>query len=307
MSCMAKKNRKQREDLPEGMSRRQAKLAARAAEREAMAKDPRPYAGLAMEPDLIALQEFVPSAVAQVEVSGTPVELVTVLPGAGAALVRPEDQGAQRLVALQVQSHSQNPGRDLAYALSWVLDAEPGESLQSTVADGSQPELASLIDASSTLTIEEHRDFNWWFPEGAAVPPEIRQALGRANDAVLPSEKVQVDLPGSIWWVNPGGGKAHIRWVRPEDNEAQMLAALARIAAAGELHLGEGTRFAGAFRTHGVVVPVWDLDPTVDAASYADALTTLNAKIEAEYTNDAQLSADERKQLDNIKSRQVTI
>ena len=207
---MAKKNRKQREDLPEGMSRRQAKLAARAAEREAMAKDPRPYAGLAMEPDLIALQEFVPSAVAQVEVSGTPVELVTVLPGAGAALVRPEDQGAQRLVALQVQSHSQNPGRDLAYALSWVLDAEPGESLQSTVADGSQPELASLIDASSTLTIQEHRDFNWWFPEGAAVPPEIRQALGRANDAVLPSEKVQVDLPGSIWWVNPGLSLIHI-------------------------------------------------------------------------------------------------
>lgn len=307
MSCMAKKNRKQREDLPEGMSRRQAKLAARAAEREALAKDPRPYAGLAMEPDLIALQEFVPSAVAQVEVNGTPVELVTVLPGAGAALVRPEDQGAQRLVALQVQSHSHNPGRDLAYALSWVLDAEPGESLQSTVADGSQPELASLLDASSTLTIEEHSDFNWWFPEGAAVPPEIRQALSRANDAVLPSEKIQVDLPGSVWWVNPGGGKAHIRWVRPEDNEAQMLTALARIAAAGELHLGEGTRFAGAFRTHGVVVPVWDLDPSVDAASYADALTTLNAKIEAEYTNDAQLSADERKQLDNIKSRQVTI
>lgn len=307
MSCMAKKNRKQREDLPEGMSRRQAKLAARAAEREALAKDPRPYAGLAMEPDLIALQEFVPSAVAQVEVNGTPVELVTVLPGAGAALVRPEDQGAQRLVALQVQSHSHNPGRDLAYALSWVLDAEPGESLQSTVADGSQPELASLLDASSTLTIEEHSDFNWWFPEGAAVPPEIRQALSRANDAVLPSEKIQVDLPGSIWWVNPGGGKAHIRWVRPEDNEAQMLTVLARIAAAGELHLGEGTRFAGAFRTHGVVVPVWDLDPSVDAASYADALTTLNAKIEAEYTNDAQLSADERKQLDNIKSRQVTI
>ena len=288
MSCMAKKNRKQREDLPEGMSRRQAKLAARAAEREALAKDPRPYAGLAMEPDLIALQEFVPSAVAQVEVNGTPVELVTVLPGAGAALVRPEDQGAQRLVALQVQSHSHNPGRDLAYALSWVLDAEPGESLQSTVADGSQPELASLLDASSTLTIEEHSDFNWWFPEGAAVPPEIRQALSRANDAVLPSEKIQVDLPGSIWWVNPGGGKAHIRWVRPEDNEAQMLTVLARIAAAGELHLGEGTRFAGAFRTHGVVVPVWDLDPSVDAASYADALTTLNAKIEAEYTNDAQ-------------------
>ena len=71
--------------------------------------------------------------------------------------------------------------------------------------------------------------------------------------------------------------------------------------------LGEGTKFAGAFRTHGVVVPVWDLDPEVAPESYKEALESLNAKIEAEYANDAQLNADERKQLDNIKSRQVTI
>ena len=42
---MAKKNKKN-ENLPEGMSRRQAKLAARAAERAALEKDVRPYAGI---------------------------------------------------------------------------------------------------------------------------------------------------------------------------------------------------------------------------------------------------------------------
>ncbi|HDL9998781.1 TPA: hypothetical protein PYX20_002974, partial [Staphylococcus aureus] len=57
---MAKKKKKQ-EDLPEGMSRRQAKLAARAAERAKLEKDPRPFAGFACEAELIALQEFVPS------------------------------------------------------------------------------------------------------------------------------------------------------------------------------------------------------------------------------------------------------
>ena len=301
------KKSKKKEVLPEGMSRREAKLAARAAERAQFAKDPRPYGGLAMETDLIALQEFVPSAVATVEVKGTPVNIVTVLPGAGAAMVRPEDQGGERFVALQVQSHSQNPHRDLAYALNWVLDAEPGSTLGSTVADGSQPELSSLISADATLSITEHQDFGWWFAEGTDVSPEIRQAMARANDAVLPSTQVKADVPGTAWWVNPGGGKAHIRWVRPEENENQMLNALARIAARGELNLGEDTKFAGAFRTHGVVVPVWDLDPSVDAASYVDALVTLNKAIEAEYANDAALSADERKQLDNIKSRQVTI
>ena len=301
------KKKKNREDLPEGMTRREAKLAARAAEREKLQKDPRPFGGLAAEADLVALQEFVPSAVAKFDIKGTPVNIVTVLPGAGAALVREESEGGERFVALQVTSHSQNPGRDLAYALNWVVDAKPGETLQSTVADGSQPELTPLIDASATPEITTYQDFSWWFPEGAAVPPQIQQALQQANDAVLPSEKVGADLPGAIWWVNPGGGKAHIRWVRTEDNEAQMLSALARIAARGELNLGEGTKFAGAFRTHGLVVPVFDLDPSVDAGSYEEALAALNKQIEAEYTNDAALTADERKQLDNIKSRQVTI
>ena len=301
------KKKKNREDLPEGMSRREAKLAARAAEREQLQKDPRPFGGLAAEADLVALQEFVPSATATFDVKGTPVNIVTVLPGAGAALVREESEGGERFVALQVTSHSQNPGRDLAYALNWVVDAAPGETLQSTAADGSQPELATLLDGSATPDITTYQDFSWWFPEGAQVPPQIQQAFQQANSAVLPSEKVGDGLPGAVWWVNPGGGKAHIRWVRTEDNEAQMLSALARIAARGELNLGEGTKFAGVFRTHGVVVPVFDLDPSVEARAYADALTTLNERIEAEYASDAQLSAEERKQLDNIKSRQVTI
>lgn len=301
------KKKKNREDLPEGMSRREAKLAARAAEREKLQKDPRPFGGLAAEADLVALQEFVPSAVVKFDVKGTPVNIVTVLPGAGAALVREESEGGERFVALQVTSHSQNPGRDLACALNWVVDAAPGETLQSTVADGSQPELSSLIDASAIPDITTYQDFSWWFPEGAAVPPQIQQALQQANDAVLPSEKIGADLPGAVWWVNPGGGKAHIRWVRTEDNEAQMLSALARIAARGELNLGEGTKFAGVFRTHGLVVPVFDLDPSVEAGSYGEALAALNKQIEAEYTNDAALTADERKQLDNIRSRQVTI
>lgn len=304
---MAKKKRKKQEDLPEGMTRRQAKMAARAKEREALKKDPRPFGGLAAEADLVAMQEFVPSASAKLDVDGTEVTLVTVLPGAGAALVRDEAQGGERLVALQAAAHSQNPGRDLAYALKWVVDAKPGESLQSTAADGSQPELGSLIDAAWTPQVTTYPDFNWWFAEGEDVPAQLRQAMTQANDAVWPSAQVEAEVPGAVWWVNPGGGKAHIRWIRTEDSEAQMLAALARIAAKGELVLGEGTKFAGAFRTHGVVVPVWDLDPEVAPESYAAALESLNTKIEAEYANDAQLNAAERKQLDNIKSRQVTI
>ncbi|GAB3076629.1 DUF5926 family protein [Corynebacterium aquatimens] len=317
---MAKRNRKDRKqtDVPEGMSRRQAKLAARAAEREAFQKDPRPFAGFASETDLVALQEFVPSATTTVTVRGEiPVHVVTVLPGAGAALRRPEEEGGDRFVALQVQAHSHNPHKDLAYALNWVADAAPGETLVSTIADGNQPELKDLVDPSVELEITEHEDFNWWFAQSgdaagdrpAGLNPQLAQALNNANAAIVPSTKVPTGpgVAGSAWWVNPGGGKAHIRWVRPDDNEAQLLNALARIAARGELNLGEGTKLAGTFRTHGLVVPVFDLDPEVAPDTYVADLQRLNAEIEKEYANDAQLSADERKQLENIKSRQVTI
>ena len=137
ISSVAKKNKKN-QDLPEGMSRRQAKLAARAAERAKLQRDARPYAGFAMESDLIALQEFVPSARVKVEVEGIdfPVSLVTVLPGAVAAMRRAAEDGGEGFVALQTQRPGDNPNRDLAYALNWLKSAEPGAALEVGVADG---------------------------------------------------------------------------------------------------------------------------------------------------------------------------
>ena len=142
---MAKKNRKNKNadaNLPEGMSRRQAKLAARAAERAALERDPRPYDGFAAESDLIALQEFVPSASFTAETAPDagftrPVTICTVLPGAAAALVRAEEEGGEALVALQTQHRGDNPNRDLAFALNWAKTAEPGSTLEVAVSDGS--------------------------------------------------------------------------------------------------------------------------------------------------------------------------
>ncbi|AKK04184.1 DUF5926 family protein [Corynebacterium epidermidicanis] len=303
---MAKK-KKNEEVLPEGMSRRQAKLAARAAERAALERDPRPYGGLAMEADLVALQEFVPSAFAEIKVAGVDrkVYVATVLPGAGAALVRDEEFGGDAFVGLQTAAHSHNPNRDLAYALNWLKTAKPGETLQAAVADGSEPALDSLLSATDTLDVQAHEDFNWWLPEGTQLNPQLAQSMQAANDSILPSFPVTGDFDGVAWWIDPGE-KAHIRWVRTDD-EDKLLQALARIAAAGELLLGEGTKFAGVFRTHGIAVPVWDLDPAVAVSEYGPLLEALDKRIKAELDNDAALSPDERKALQNIKSRQVTI
>lgn len=303
---MAKKNKK-KEQLPEGMSRREAKLAARAAEREALVGEPRPFEGLAMEPQLVALQEFIPSATAEITLKGTDrkVTLCTVLPGAAAALIRDEEHGAEAFVAMQQATRSNTPGKDLAYALNWVLNAEAGQSLASGKHDGSQPALTELIDATAILDIVAHQDFNWWLADGDNISPEVAQHMEMANDSILPSHPVEVDVPGAVWWVNPGG-KAHIRWVRTDD-ENSLLNALARIAARNELILGEETKFAGAFRTHGITVPVWDLDTERPHDDYVAELKALDEKITAELSNDAQLSPEERRQLENIKSRQVTI
>lgn len=303
---MAKKNKK-KEQLPEGMSRRQAKLAARAAERAALEREPRPYNGLSFETDLVAMQEFVPSAVTKVEVKGCDrdVYLCTVLPGGSAALVRDEQVGGAAYVALQTQTRSQNPGRDLAYALNWAKDASPGEALETGIADGSQPALKDLLVEDQKLDIAEYDNFNWWIPEGTQLNPQYARAIQAANDSILPSHQIEANVPGTVWWIDPGE-KAHIRWVRDE-NEDDVLRALARIAARGELKLGEETKFAGVFRTHGLVVPVWDLDPERPHTDYAADLEALDKLIVAELDNDAQLTADERRQLENIKSRQVTI
>lgn len=306
LMSMAKKNKKN-EQLPEGMSRRQAKLAARAAERAALEGEPRPFEGLAMEPQLVALQEFIPSATAPLTIKGTDrtVTLCTVLPGAVAALIRDEEHGAEAFVAMQQGTRSTTPGKDLAFALNWVLSATPGQSLTSAKHDGTQPALTELIDETTSLDITPHQDFNWWLADNDDLSPEVTQHMQMANESILPSYPVDAEIPGTAWWVNPGG-KAHIRWVRTDD-ENTLLNALARIAARGELVLGEETKFAGAFRTHGITVPVWDLDPERAHTDYAADLKALDEKIAGELGNDAQLTPDERRQLENIKSRQVTI
>lgn len=312
---MAKKNRKNKnqDDLPEGMSRRQAKLAKRAAERAALERDPRPYDGFAAEADLIALQEFVPSAHFTAETEKDAgfthtVTICTVLPGAAAALVRAEEEGGEALVALQTQHRGDNPNRDLAFALNWAKDAAPGSSLEVAVADGSEPELSSLLVADQKPTIEVRDDFNWWLTEDQRDNPQVVASLDQANASVLPSTRVDAEITGSAWWID-SGEKAHIRWVRPE-TEAQLLPALARVHAAGQLNLGEDTRFAGVFRTHGVLVPVFDLDNTMDASEFAAPLQELDARIStalSEIADGGSLTADEQKSRQTIIAREVTI
>lgn len=308
---VGKKSRKNRAaadaTVPEGMSRRQAKLAARAAERERLAGNPRPFAAYDAEADLVALREFAPSATVPADVAGAkrPIHLCTVLPGGIAALTRATSEGGAAYVAMQTQSRSNDAAADLARALEWARNAEDGEQLANAVDGTDGAALGDILTGIDPAAIEVHQDFEWWIPAGVDRTELVRQNLAVANDTLMPSHRLDLDVPGAVWWIDPGE-RAHIRWIR-RDDERLLLDALARVHAADRLSMGEGTKFAGVFRTDGVLVPVWDLDNTVDHNAWGEVIAAAAARIDAAFGLDAPLTADERKSRDTIVSRQVTI
>ncbi|MEC3957973.1 DUF5926 family protein [Nocardia sp. CDC153] len=302
---------KSKRNSPKPDSNRAEKLAARRAAQEAAAQAvTRPFEGLAAECDLVALREFVPSATATLKLSPSvsaerSVTLATVLPGAVAALVRAGDEPVG-FVGTQVQFQSADPAADLAAAILWTQAAAPGESLNSADVEGA-PRLSEVLDPGAALDLTVHQDFNWWVPEGVTPDPQVAATIEQANQAIMPSARLELgaDGIGAAWWVD-AGEKAHIRWVRPEDEDRLMLA-LARLHAAGDLHLGEGSRFAGSFRTHGLLVPVFDLDPEKHASEWEAPAREFGAKLAAAVQSDAPLTSEERRSRDGLRSRQVTL
>jgi hypothetical protein len=265
-----------------------------------------PFEGLAAEPELIALREFVPSATAKLTLAdGGDVTLGTVLPMAAAAFVRSD---GERYLGLQVQTRSSDISRDLGRSLKWLLDAKEGDVLG--VPDTTTPpsadehaRLQDLLTPGAELDVTLHQDFAWWLPEDADATGDVAVSLERANAAIMPTER----LGSGAYWVL-AGEKAHLRWVRPEP-ENLLLQALARLSAAGELGLGEGSRYAGSFRAHGLLVPVWDLDPEAHAREWAEAKDALGARLETalKSLDGEPLNATERRARDGLIGRQLTL
>ena len=213
----------------------------------------RPFAGLAAETELIALREFVPSASAPLPTREGRRTLATVLPGAAAALTR---QDGTILLGMQVQTHSGDLSRDLAQALRGR--ARPAVlGAAGRPADRGGDAVASRTSSRSTR--------RWTSPCTPTSPggcggrprrAEVAVSLERANSAIMPTD-ADVPTASGAYWVD-AGTKAHLRWVRPED-EAPLMAALARLRSTA----GSGwatARYVGSFRAHGRLVPVWDLD-----------------------------------------------
>ena len=264
----------------------------------------RPFEGLAAETELIALREFVPSATVPLTLlEPSPdvpsITLATVLPAAAAALTRSD---RSILLGMQVQTHSGDLSRDLAAALEWALAAEPSSVLP-VVGRATEGKRFQDLIVNDPFDVTVHDSFGWWLESEPEPGSEVALSLERANGAIMPTARV-AGLPG-VYWVD-AGEKAHLRWVRPED-EAPLMAALARLSVDDELDLGEGSRYVGSFRAHGRLVPVWDLDRDAHPTEWEKPVQEFAVRLERALAIDEPMSSAQRRARDGILGRQFTL
>lgn len=261
----------------------------------------RPFEKLAGEGDWIAMRELVPSATAPLRLASgdRQVTLATVLPLALPAIVRAD---GHVMLGLQVHVRSGDVSRDLAAALEKALDAEPGTMVQVTGLPGPGPRLQDLL-SDEPLEPTLHEDFGFWLQEDADRTAEVEASLERANAAVVPTAR----LTGveSAYWCRIGD-RAHLRWVMPHD-EDRLLDALARLAAAGTLPLADDTRYAGSFRAHGRLVPVWDLPVDPPAGSWEAPAAAFATRLSDALDASAPLTSKERRAREGLRGRQLTL
>lgn len=270
----------------------------------------RPFEGLAGETDWVAMREIIPAATAPLTVKVATedgaepeereIQLVSVLPGAVPALHRSD---GEVLVALQSRTSSGDASRDIVQAIQAAASAPAGTPVNSLPAATAEiPRLDEVIVGDGPIEVTVHDDFNFWIAEDNDSEA-AKRSLEQMNDSVVPT--VRIDTVTSAYWCTMTG-RAYIRWILPDD-EDEATRALARLQAAGEHTLGEGTTLLGAFRAAGLLVPVLEVDPEAEPASHGEALAELAARYEKALAADEPLSPAERRARDGLISRQVTL
>ncbi|WP_200837579.1 DUF5926 family protein [Ruania rhizosphaerae] len=264
----------------------------------------RSFEGLPGEADWVAMREVVPAASATArttaEYGSRDITVVTVLPGLLPAMHR---EDGQILVALQNVTSSGDPSRDVAAALLQVLDSEPGTSLTHLDLPGPGPRLQDVLDLDAPFEVTLHETFDFVLPPDSDPSPEVNDALEEFAGAIVPTVKLS-SVDGAYWCRM--GAREFLRWSRTEDEE-QLLDALARLHAERRSAVDDGARFIGAFRSCGLVVPVWELEPGTEAEELEKPAPQFEARLAEALAVTDPLNAEERRARAGIVSRQVTL
>jgi hypothetical protein len=266
----------------------------------------RPFQQLPGEGDWVALRELVPAATAPVRLTpeladkypGRQVIVATVLPLAWPALAKPD---GRVFLGLQRNTQSGDVSRDIALALQLALESEPGSTVNVPSLPGVGPRLQDLL-APDEFVVTVQPSFDFWLDEKSS-DPEVNASMERANASVFPTVRLSA-APSAYWCRFPE--KAHLRWVITDDEDS-ALAALARVAASGGLTLGDKTRFAGMFRAHGLLVPVWDLPRESEADAWDVPLGTFAERYGAALAESGPLDSDQRRARQGLLGRQLAL
>lgn len=276
----------------------------------------RPFEGLPGETDIVAMREIVPAATATVRLrrdsealgaaageAGVPetLTLATVLPMAWPGLHRAD---GVRMIGLQSGSTSGDHSRDIAHVLLELLGTPEGMPARpTTVAEYATPRLQDLVDLDAPLVVDMHETFDFWIAPGRDLDAEGKASLEQTNASIIPTTRLS--SVESAYWCRVGE-RTHLRWLLPHD-EDRATDALARLVAAGAESLGPDTRLLGAFRACGLLVPVWDLDPALEAGDHEDAVAALSDRFEEAYAADGSLTPEERRARAGLLGRQMTL
>ena len=267
----------------------------------------RPFEDIPGEPDWVAMREVVPAATATArttaEYGSREVVVATVLPMSWAALHRGD---GVLMLGLQQQGGSGDASRDLAAALLRALEAPAGTPVAADGRPGPGPRLQDVLDLSVPFVVTVHEGFDFWTAEGVELDPEAAGSLERMNESIVPTARL-TSVEGAYW--ARMGDREYLRWAVPQD-EQLFVDGLARLHAERAAGLGEGGtlgKFIGAFRSCGVLVPVWDLAPGTEAADIETPVAELSARLDAAFAVDAPLDANQRRARAGLVARQLTL
>ncbi|MDR1294411.1 MAG: DUF5926 family protein [Bifidobacteriaceae bacterium] len=263
----------------------------------------RPFAGLPNEADWVALRGLVPAATATARLTdahgGEAVEVATLLPD-----LRPGWKRADGTPVLALQStfSSADPGMDLGQALELALAVDPGKPVTAIEPDKASPRLQDLLDLDEPFIVTVHSGFEYW----ADLDPsdeDMAATIDEASTVIDPT--AAVPEVASAYWTSLAG-RPFLRWALGVP-EPDLLDALARLQAIRQAAVVEGGKYAGAFRAHGLIMPVWELPRGTEAADLTEPLGIFMKRLDEALANPSELTVVERRARAGLVARSVTL
>lgn len=268
----------------------------------------RPFEGLVGEGSWIAMRELLPAATAPLklkpeytdQVGDRKLVVTTVLPLAWPAMSRTD---GTVFVAMQRQFQSGDVSRDIAASLLAALAGEPGKPVAVPARPGPGPRLQDLL-ANDELDVTLHDNFDYWLAADIDTgDPQIAASMERANASIYPTKTLNA-ADTAYWCSTPE--QTHVRIVLPHDEDT-ALDGLARLRCDDALKLTEDSKFAGMFRAHGLLIPVWDLSRDVTADDCEAPVAEFTKRYEAAIATTEPLTSAQRRSRDGLVGRQMTL